>query len=67
MHVLPPLDQTTVHPSQPHLATIRYLVVTTVNAFEARTVTMDNPGSVGEALAFAQQWLQADPMTGARR
>ena len=71
VHVLPPLDQTTVHPSQPHLATIRRdgpsLVVTAVNAFEARTVTMADPASVGEALAFARQWLQADPVTGTLR
>ena len=67
VHVLPPLDQTTVHRSQPHLATIRRedtdIVVTTVNAFKARAMTTDDPGSVGEALAFARQWLQAEPMT----
>ena len=70
-HVLPPMDQTAVHPSQPHLAMIRRdgadLVVTAVNTFEARTVTLDNPGTVGEALAFALHWQQADPMTGIRR
>ena len=71
VHVLPPLDQTTVHRSQPHLATIRRedtdIVVTAVNAFQARAMTTDDPGSVGEALAFARQWLQADPVTGTLR
>ena len=68
--VLPPMDQTTVHPAQPHLATIRRdgctLVLTALNTFEARIVVLHDPTSVSEALAFARQWLQADPMTGTR-
>ena len=69
--VLPPMDQTTVHPAQPHLATIRRdgctLVLTALNTFEARPVELRDPTSVGEVLAFARQWLQADPMIGTRR
>ena len=69
--VLPPMDQTTVHPAQPHLATIRRdgnsLVLTALNTFEARPVELRDPTSVSEALVFARQWLQADPMIGTRR
>lgn len=63
--ILPRLDATTVHPSQPHLVTISRaggndLRVTALDSFGTRTVLLYDQGSVGQALGFARVWLDAD-------